>query len=34
MNFELTNEQKMTQEMVRDFAETVIKPRAIEIDKT
>ncbi|HLR73919.1 MAG TPA: acyl-CoA dehydrogenase family protein [Virgibacillus sp.] len=32
MNFELTNEQKMIRDMVRDFAENVIKPRAIEID--
>src|SRR5690625_4293778 len=34
MNFELTNEQIMIRNMVRDFAESVIKPRAIEIDKT
>lgn len=34
MNFELTKEQTMIQEMVRDFADKVIKPRAIEIDKT
>ncbi|HLR63082.1 MAG TPA: acyl-CoA dehydrogenase family protein [Lentibacillus sp.] len=33
MNFELTKEQTMIQKMVRDFAEEVIKPRAIEIDK-
>ncbi|WP_010530739.1 acyl-CoA dehydrogenase family protein [Lentibacillus jeotgali] len=33
MNFELTKEQTMIQKMVRDFAEDVIKPRAIEIDK-
>lgn len=32
MNFELTSEQIMIQEMVRDFANNVIKPRAIEID--
>ncbi|RWZ60372.1 acyl-CoA dehydrogenase [Halobacillus fulvus] len=32
MNFELTKEQEMTRKMVRDFAEDVIKPRAIEID--
>lgn len=32
MNFELTKEQTMIQKMVRDFAENVIKPRAIEID--
>src|SRR5699024_8007678 len=34
MNFDLTEEQKMIQTMVRDFAENVIKPRAIEIDET
>ncbi|MEN1969981.1 acyl-CoA dehydrogenase family protein [Lentibacillus sp. N15] len=33
MNFELTKEQIMIKKMVRDFAESVIKPRAIEIDK-
>ncbi|MCP8616389.1 acyl-CoA dehydrogenase [Salirhabdus salicampi] len=33
MNFELTKEQEMTREMVRNFAEGVIKPRAIEIDR-
>ena len=32
MNFELTKEQIMIKEMVRDFANKVIKPRAIEID--
>ena len=32
MNFELTKEQQMVRKMVRDFAEEVIKPRAIEID--
>ncbi|MGM8366540.1 acyl-CoA dehydrogenase family protein [Virgibacillus sp. W0181] len=32
MNFELTKEQEMIQKMVRDFAQSVIKPRAIEID--
>ncbi len=32
MNFELTKEQEMTRSMVRDFAESVIKPRAVEID--
>ncbi|MFD1336243.1 acyl-CoA dehydrogenase family protein [Oceanobacillus iheyensis] len=32
MNFELTKEQIMIRKMVRDFAETVIQPRAIEID--
>ncbi|MBT2214990.1 acyl-CoA dehydrogenase family protein [Virgibacillus dakarensis] len=34
MNFELTKEQAMIKKMVRNFAENVIKPRAIEIDKT
>src|SRR5690625_6279655 len=34
MNFDLTIEQKMVRDMVRDFAETVIKPRAVEIDKS
>lgn len=33
MNFELTKEQTMIKKMVRDFAEEVIQPRAIEIDK-
>src|SRR5690625_5426644 len=33
MNFELTKEQTMMQTMVRDFAQNVIEPRAIEIDK-
>ncbi|MCG1028390.1 acyl-CoA dehydrogenase family protein [Virgibacillus halodenitrificans] len=32
MNFELTKEQAMIKKMVRDFAEEVIRPRAIEID--
>lgn len=32
MNFELTKEQEMVRNMVRDFAQSVIKPRAIEID--
>jgi len=32
MNFELTKEQTMVKRMVRDFAEEVIQPRAIEID--
>src|SRR5699024_1653677 len=32
MNFELTEEQHMIQTMVRDFANKVIKPKAIEID--
>ncbi|GGF10124.1 putative acyl-CoA dehydrogenase YngJ [Halobacillus andaensis] len=33
MNFELTKEQEMTRKMVRDFADGVIRPRAIEIDQ-
>ncbi|MDC3425909.1 acyl-CoA dehydrogenase family protein [Aquibacillus sp. 3ASR75-11] len=33
MDFDLTKEQEMTQKMVRTFAEEVIGPRAIEIDK-
>jgi len=32
MNFELSEEQHMIQTMVRDFADKVIKPKAIEID--
>lgn len=32
MNFELTKEQKMIRQMVREFANDVIQPRAIEID--
>lgn len=32
VNFEFTKEQEMIRKMVRDFAENVIKPRAIEID--
>ncbi|KGP92980.1 acyl-CoA dehydrogenase [Pontibacillus chungwhensis BH030062] len=34
MNFELSKEQEMTQKMVRDFAQEVIAPRAVELDKT
>ncbi|MBU1207042.1 MAG: acyl-CoA dehydrogenase [Proteobacteria bacterium] len=34
MNFELSEEQKMIQEMARDFAENEIKPKAPELDKT
>lgn len=33
MNFELTEEQAMIQKMVRDFANEVIAPQAIDIDK-
>ncbi|GAA0417892.1 acyl-CoA dehydrogenase [Virgibacillus salarius] len=33
MNFELSKEQLMIKKMVKDFAENVIQPRAIEIDK-
>src|SRR5690625_3314918 len=32
MNFELTSEQTMIQEMVREFANEVIRPRAIDTD--
>src|SRR5699024_9036629 len=32
MNFELTREQEMIKEMVRDFANNVIQPEAIAID--
>ncbi|RAK18420.1 alkylation response protein AidB-like acyl-CoA dehydrogenase [Anoxybacillus vitaminiphilus] len=34
MNFELTKEQQMIKEMVRDFAEKEIKPYAAEWDRT
>lgn len=34
MNFFLTEEQKMVQEMARDFAEKELKPRAAEVDST
>ncbi|MBM4331027.1 MAG: acyl-CoA dehydrogenase [Deltaproteobacteria bacterium] len=34
MDFHLTEEQKMTQKMARDFAEKELKPRAAEIDAT
>lgn len=33
MNFELTKEQAMIRSMVQDFAQNVIQPKAIEIDK-
>lgn len=32
MNYELTEEQRMIQSMVREFANDVIRPRALEID--
>lgn len=32
MNFELTEEQKMIRNMVRDFATDVVQPKAIEVD--
>ncbi|QTM99527.1 acyl-CoA dehydrogenase [Sediminibacillus dalangtanensis] len=32
MDFDLTEEQQMTQKMVRDFAQSVLAPRAEEID--
>ncbi|MED3645509.1 acyl-CoA dehydrogenase [Halalkalibacterium halodurans] len=34
MNFELTKEQQMVRDMVRDFAENEIAPNAIHYDKT
>ncbi len=34
MDFELNEEQKMIQEMARDFAEKEIRPKAPELDKT
>ncbi len=34
MDFDLTEEQKMIQQMARDFAENEIKPKAQELDKT
>ena len=34
MNFELSDAQRMMKEMVREFAEKEIKPRAAEIDRT
>ena len=33
MDFSFTKEQEMIRDMVRDFANNVIKPRAIEIDQ-
>jgi len=34
MNFELSDAQRMLRDMVRDFAEKEIRPRAAEIDRT
>jgi alkylation response protein AidB-like acyl-CoA dehydrogenase len=34
MDFQLTEEQRAIREMVRDFAEKEIAPRAADIDKT
>jgi alkylation response protein AidB-like acyl-CoA dehydrogenase len=34
MNFGLTDEQKLIEDTVRDFARTAVRPRAAEIDKT
>jgi alkylation response protein AidB-like acyl-CoA dehydrogenase len=34
VNFELSEEHKMIQEMARDFAEKEIRPKAAELDKT
>src|SRR5450756_420213 len=33
MTYDLTDEQKMFQESIRDFAKTVVEPRAMEIDE-
>lgn len=33
MDFSFTKEQEMIRDMVRDIANNVIKPRAIEIDQ-
>ncbi len=34
MDFEFSEEQKMIQQMARDFAENEVKPKAAELDKT
>ena len=34
MDFELTREQQLVQQMVRDFAVNEVKPIAAEIDET
>ncbi|MBE6066594.1 MAG: acyl-CoA dehydrogenase family protein, partial [Clostridium lundense] len=34
MNFSLTREQEFVRQMVREFAETEVKPLAAEIDIT
>ena len=34
MNFELTKEQEMIRDMVREFAEKEIEPYASEVDET
>lgn len=34
MNFDLTDDQKLVQDMVRDFAEKELKEKAVEIDKS
>jgi butyryl-CoA dehydrogenase len=34
MNFELTEEQRLVRDMVRDFAQNELAPRAAEVDKT
>ncbi len=33
MDFELTKEQTMIRDMVRDFAENEVKPQAAELDR-
>ena len=34
MNFDLTDNQKLVKDMVRDFAEKELKEKAVEIDKS
>ncbi len=34
MNFQLTKEQQMVREMVRDFAKNEIAPKAHEVDQS
>ena len=34
MNFQLTREQELVQQMVREFAVNEVKPLAAEIDET
>ncbi len=34
MNFELNEEQRLVRDMVRDFAQKELAPRAAQVDKT